>query len=352
MHHITIDASPRQLSKLRNGHPVRIKHGEGFNLLIHPQNYRLVSRAFNNGKGVQIALSPEEIGANAQASAGQPVAIQNPQAPQSAPTPATITGTGIFGSYGDKMLNKVGMRDIAYKAGDYVKPLVKAGIGTALTAGGVALGVAAPELIPGIPFAVAGGTALASDFLDNPSRYTGATHVYGKSGAKGKPLNNSQSQSAEVQMTDHPQSYSGHSGAKGKKLSNLSQQSAEVQMTDQLNNALGTNMDYLRNANLQNAMSQQMQGELNASSAIARQSVPQVPITSYKIPPPQIIYGDGIHKHHHMRQHAIVGRGGGQLASSSYSSPALQSQPFGANFQFQHFLPPQYQSLVHGKGLF
>lgn len=325
MHHITIDASPKQLSKLRNGHPVRIKQGTGFNLIVHPQNYRIVSRAFNNGKGVQIALSPEEIGANRQSSAGQPVAIQNPQAPQSAPTPTTITGTGIFGSRGDKFLNKYGMRDIAYKAGDYAKPFVKAGIGAALTAGGAALGAVQPELIPGIPFAVAGGTALASDFLDNPSRYTGATHVYAKhdnSGIKGRPLHNLQSQSAEVQMTDH------------------------------LNKALGTNMDYLRSANLQNAMAGEAQGKLNASSTIARQNVPQVVPTSYTIPPPQVSYGEGIHRHHHMRQHAIVGRGGGQLSSSSYLSPALQSQPFGANFQFQHFMPTQYQSLVHGKGLY
>lgn len=325
MHHITIDASPKQLSKLRNGHPVRITHGEGFNLLIHPQNYRLVSRAFNNGKGVQIALSPEEIGANAQASAGQPVAIQNPQAPQSAPTPATITGTGIFGSRGDKLLNKYGMRDAAYKLGDYVKPIAKAGIGAALTAGGAALGAVQPELIPGIPFAVAGGTALASDFLDNPSRYTGATHVYAKNDK---------------------------SGVKGKVLNNLHTQSAEVQMTDQLNKSLGTNMDYLRSANLQNAMAGAAQGQLNASSAIARQNTPQVTPSSYVIPPPPVIYGDGLHRHHHMRQHAIVGRGGGQLSSSSYLSPALQSQPFGANFQFQHFMPTQYQGLVHGKGLY
>jgi len=345
MHHITIDASPRQLSKLRNGHAVRINHGTGFNLIVHPKNYRLVARAFNNGKGAQIALSPEEIAANHQASAGQPVAIQNPQAPQASPTPVVITGSGIFGSAGDKLLNKVGMRDIAYKVGDYVKPVVKAGIGAALTAGGVALGVAQPELIPGIPFAVAGGTALASDFLDNPSRYTGATHVYSKSGTKGNKLPNLAQQSAEVMMTDN-------SGIKGKPLNNLQSQSAEVQMTDNLNKAIGTNMDYLRSANLQNAMAGEAHSKLNASSTIARQNVPQVVPSSYVIPPPQITYGEGLHRHHHMRQHAIVGRGGGQLSSSSFLSPALESQPFGANFQFQHFLPPQYQSLVHGKGLF
>jgi hypothetical protein len=52
-----------------------------------------------------------------------------------------------------------------------------------------------------------------------------------------------------------------------------------------------------------------------------------------------------------------VGRNGGML--STYTPPALVSQPFSANFQFQHFLPPQYQHFntgghadVMGNGLF
>ena len=320
MHHITIDASPKQLSKLRNGHPVRIKHGTGFNLIIHPHTYRLVARAFNKGVGTQITLSPEEIQANAQASAGQPVAIQNPQAPDQGLQSSVIEGKGIFGSVGDRVLKKAGIRNMAYKLGDYAKPAVKAGITAALQAGGTALGVAQPELAPFIPGGVMGASMLASDYLDHPSRYIGK---------------------------------SGHSGIKGHKLSNLAEQSAQVQMTDQLNNALGTNMDYLRNANLQNAIAQSAQGQLNASSTIAKQYVPQVQTTSFNIPPPPVIYGEGMHHYsHHMRQHAITGRGGGMLASSSYTSPALASQPFGANFQFKHFMPPQYQSLIHGSGLY
>ena len=65
MHRIlTIDASPKQLSKLRNGHAVRIKKGTGFNLIVHPETYNLVSRAFAKSKGMEIALSPEELEMN------------------------------------------------------------------------------------------------------------------------------------------------------------------------------------------------------------------------------------------------------------------------------------------------
>ena len=64
MHLISFDASPRQVSKLRNGHPVRIKRGSGFNVVVNPGNYNLVSRAFRNNKGVQLKLSPEELDVN------------------------------------------------------------------------------------------------------------------------------------------------------------------------------------------------------------------------------------------------------------------------------------------------
>lgn len=66
MHLISFSASPKQLSKLRNGHKVRIKKGTGFNLVVSPQNYHLVSRAFNKNKGVDMALSQEEIAHNSE----------------------------------------------------------------------------------------------------------------------------------------------------------------------------------------------------------------------------------------------------------------------------------------------
>lgn len=66
MHLISFSASPKQLSKLRNGHKVRIKKGSGFNLVVNPQNYHLVTRAFTKNKGVDVSLSPEEIQHNSE----------------------------------------------------------------------------------------------------------------------------------------------------------------------------------------------------------------------------------------------------------------------------------------------
>lgn len=67
MESLKIKASPKQLSKLRNGHKVRISRdveGTGFNLIVNPATYNLATKAFGKGKGVMIALSPEELSAN------------------------------------------------------------------------------------------------------------------------------------------------------------------------------------------------------------------------------------------------------------------------------------------------
>jgi len=64
MHVISIDGSEHQKSRLRNGHKVRVKHGAGFNLIVSPNTYHLVSRAFNKNKGTSMQLSPEEIEMN------------------------------------------------------------------------------------------------------------------------------------------------------------------------------------------------------------------------------------------------------------------------------------------------
>jgi hypothetical protein len=64
---VRIRASPKQLSRLRNGHKVSVKpavSGEGINLLIDPSQYDPITRSFAKGKGKVVQLSPEEIMAN------------------------------------------------------------------------------------------------------------------------------------------------------------------------------------------------------------------------------------------------------------------------------------------------
>jgi len=65
MPQISIDLSGHQLRKMRKGHKVRVKKGEGLCLMVHPSTFNLMTRSFNKNKGVEIALSPEELEHNA-----------------------------------------------------------------------------------------------------------------------------------------------------------------------------------------------------------------------------------------------------------------------------------------------
>lgn len=65
MKHIEVERpSAKQLSRLRNGHPVRLKKGEGLMLIVHPERFDLMSKTFQRGKARTVALSPEEWMAN------------------------------------------------------------------------------------------------------------------------------------------------------------------------------------------------------------------------------------------------------------------------------------------------
>ena len=54
----------RQLKKLLEGHPVKLMKGRGFQLIVHPENYDIVSGCFNRGMPAMVQLNPEEIELN------------------------------------------------------------------------------------------------------------------------------------------------------------------------------------------------------------------------------------------------------------------------------------------------
>ena len=53
------------MSKLRNGHRVRIRAGDGCGLVVHPSRFNQVSRTLQT-KGMEIQLTPEELQMNRQ----------------------------------------------------------------------------------------------------------------------------------------------------------------------------------------------------------------------------------------------------------------------------------------------
>ena len=131
---IGISASLKQLSKLRNGHKVRLTSGEGC-LMVEPERYDTIEKTFIRGKGISVQLSPEEIMANK----------------------GVMAGEGIFGPGFDRFLKKIGIKKEVYKFGDMIKGPVKKAIKAlsdkapaALGAAGAALATAVgqPELAP------------------------------------------------------------------------------------------------------------------------------------------------------------------------------------------------------------
>lgn len=50
---VEIGVSPKQISKLRNGHKVRVKKavsGNGICMIVNPSKYDIITRAFSRGK--------------------------------------------------------------------------------------------------------------------------------------------------------------------------------------------------------------------------------------------------------------------------------------------------------------
>jgi hypothetical protein len=134
MHLLPISVSARQLSKLRKGHPVRIKKGRGCNLVVAPGNFRLASRAFAKNKGLEIKLSPEEIEANRSLSPEQhaQLAVKSREELKSILGEAPeMAGRGIFDDFikhpATKQIAKELLPELKDLAKDAAKEYIKSG---------------------------------------------------------------------------------------------------------------------------------------------------------------------------------------------------------------------------------
>jgi hypothetical protein len=307
MRMVKVGVSPKQISKLRNGRMVRIKKpmsGEGVCMVVRPENYSIISRTFDRNKGMDFALSPEEILAN------QEIA-------------PTIEGEGIFGKKFDKLLKKAGIKKIAYKVGDVVKPLVKETIDKGLEMGGMYFGLP--------PGATAPLSALAGDYLDNPGDYQGKR--------KGKP-------------------------SVGAMASRIARDAA----LGEINSRLGTNMGSFDRAGVEDALLGQFQQMVAQRQAQLQSQAPSSFDRFSSMQETGLTQGDGLYLG--VGGRGVIGdvkrlgnqisrkfsRTGGQIGVNAGMvrslPPALQSQPFSANFQFSRTLPPSYQKFSSGAGLY
>jgi hypothetical protein len=98
---VAIGVSNKQLSKLRNGHKVRVKppmEGEGICLVVSPDNYSILTRTFSKGKGGEIALGADEIMANRNLSPEDHKRMADEM--------GMVSGSGIFGKKFDRAVGK------------------------------------------------------------------------------------------------------------------------------------------------------------------------------------------------------------------------------------------------------
>jgi hypothetical protein len=305
---VTVDLSPRQVSRLRRGKKTRIKKGTGFNLLVSPSTYDIATRSFSRGKALDVTLSPEEIMANRQ---------MTPETQQSmVQESGEVMGKGIFGKTFDKFLDKMGVKEQAYKVGDYLKDPVKQTIRTGLQQGANMLSARAPMLSPFIQKGAESLGSLASDYIDDPEKY------------QKKIFGGRVSKESTGPKEPYPRSIP-----------------EKNQFYETLNRDLGKNYGYLSRANYDNAVQSGIQKHLTDMGIEARKNLLK--------PDSEAVHNVPMHEKTGMGyrsrevgilkgKHNAVGRG---------LPPALLSQPFGANYQFQFFLPPQYQSFNKGPAL-
>jgi hypothetical protein len=305
MKDIRISASAKQLSRLRNGHKVRVKQamaGCGFNLVVMPDKYDALTRSFSKGKGSEVQLSLEELQAN-----------------------RAVQGEGIFGKKFDKFLNKVGIKKEVYQLGDVLKEPVKKAIKT---------------LAKGAP--AAGATALAG-----LATAVGQPQLAGVAGLAGKKLGEKAGKFLEkgaIGYIDDPEAYQKNPkkflGAGVQKLgvrrrASLAQAKKNKEMAKMIEGkGMGRNMgmEGMGMAGCGECSSMTVGNGLYAAGTRGRG-----------------LYASSGRGVDMSMTRGIVGTQGGALVGVH---PAMKSQPLGSNFHQQYQIPPSFQHLHSGAGLY
>lgn len=378
MHLVGIDASDRQLSKLRNGHRVRVKQGTGFNLLVHPENYHLVHRAFTKGKATDVKLTPEEIEDNSSLSpeVHEELAGENPL--------ASMEGQGIFKKLKKASKSKHGriaktlayemaadranqeianahmkgadstdnpyahmlMSDYANRAHEHIEknraPMEYRSGGSLYKKAKKALtGKTAKSIYKATKPLRRAAYEMGAEQLND---YIGQAQMGGMDFAGDNPY-------AQMMVQDYGDRARGHVERNRAPMEYRMQPRA-------YGSGLGAGVggmnahDALRLASLANAQSNHKLAQMHNAAVHG-----QITMPSYKR-----YWNEALEPHsrgtgmHRPNMNMIRGRGS-LLTQDDILPPALQSQPFGANFQFQHFLPPQYQKYnsggeMEGSGLY
>ena len=306
MQHIEIaHPSIGQIRKMRKGLSVRIKQGTGFNLIVHPHTYNQVSKTFAKNKGIELALSSEELQANAEEA-------------------SSMEGGSIFGKKFDNKHPSL-MKPL-YAIGSVVKPYAQEALKQGIDMGATALKTYAPELSPFIDVGARKLNNAGQSYINDPdATYRKARNTINTV----KGMNNNSNAGGSSSMPDM----------------SMYAKMAKAEGNRRLNEYAGTNYDYMSRAGLENAGTNALKSKLDSSAFAQKYAAPVMGEEAIS----DTLDGTGFRRSMgygfggFRREVGSIGRGSGMISRGMYLPPAMMSQPSGANFQMQHFLPPQYQ---------
>ena len=373
MHLISFDASPRQVSKLRNGHAVRIKKGSGFNLVVSPQNYHLVSRAFTKNKGIELKLSPEELDVNSSLSPEQHEELGESMNKELFTHLPIAEGGSIF-----KRVKKALHSRTAKKIGRELQPLSReakkvgreiahekiseAHMNMADRYGDDERSARLLNIGADIAHKKVGGK-LSLDKKISRALHSRTAKKIGRElqplsralKSVGKDILHEQITQAHMAGADR---YGDDPRMAG--LLNVGANLAHQKAGYGLGAGLYAYPQHGRGMNAHEALKLANMATAHANHQLAKMhnatvhgQITQPPIRQYwdeALAPPS--RGTGLHNHLNLI------RGRGSLISQDHAlPPALQSQPYGANFHMQFFLPPEYHKFndgtdMEGRGLY
>ena len=342
MYKLGVDISEAQMKRLHKGHKVRVKKGKGICLIVNPNTYNLASRAFAKKKGSEIQLTPEEIEMN-----------RNPH-PYESEEEEEMEGSGFLEDFGRPAKNLVGSGfwdDLGNKVATNLGRLADKGTtklenmigeGSRRRRGSGFWDDLGNKVATNLGRLADKGTTKLENMIGEGSRRRRGRPKKGRGmwDDLGNKVATNLGRLADKGTTKLENMIDEDRGHR-----NIKQSVAQAQLANNLNEHLGTNYGYLNRAGLDNAINNAKSAAMaklgiDARFANApRQGIHAFAMQGKGMPPPSRMVGGQLER-------GSIGRGGGML--SSYTPPALVSQPFSANFQFQHFLPPQYQHFNAG----
>lgn len=335
MYTVGIDLTSNQKSKLKKGLPVRVKKGYGCNLIVNPTNYSLVSRAFRKNKGVNIKLNDDEIDMNTQTSPEEQMAIMEQTNQDMASTEIVGAGLNAKKLFSKKRMNSIGKSGIKYGTKALEMALKKAQKENDNRTDGMDGGNIFKKIRKGIN--------KASKSTNQAFNTTGK--VLGKAGTQfGDEVKMSATSKkgllrylASRTLDEVPEvigkaaelgvmAYTGNPAAAkaAGKVAKMPAQYGRNTLKDKTGYGLGAGMYAGRGFNSYDDLYAQHVGSSKADMMNARYIHPKLR---------NRVLGNGMNM--------INGKG----INMTHSHQALDPQPYGANYHFKFFLPPQYQDL-------